>query len=206
MNLRNEWSNYTNWPYDIPPLNIIPAPATIPVEFLDAATAAGFTTGPQIQPTTNYNSGFFYTGDFAVDNQREILQTMGILLNGEYRENTLVSGIYDYIEKYVRTQGSAKQGLYCYNFCLNTSPFEYQPSGAINMSKFHNIELEITTYTPPFSPNSKVNVICDGNGNPIGISKQNWRLFDYNYNLILHEERYNILSFISGNCGLLYAR
>jgi len=206
VNLRNEWSNYTNWPYDIPPLNIMPAPPTIPAEFVDAATAAGFTTGPQIQPNTNYNSGYFYTGDFAVDNQREILQTMGILLNGEYRENTLVSGIYNYIEKYVRTQGSAKEGLYCYNFCLNTSPFEYQPSGAINMSKFNTIELEITTYTPPFSPNSNINVICDGNGNPIGISKQNWRLFDYNYNLVLHEERYNILSFIGGNCGLLYAR
>jgi len=206
VNLRNEWSNYTNWPYDTPPINIIPAPDTIPSEFSSAAALSGFTTGPQIQPVTNYNTGFFYTGDFAVDNQREILQTMGILFNGEYRENTLVSGIYNYIEKYVRTQGSAKEGLYCYNFCLNTSPFEYQPSGAINMSKFNNIELEITTYTPPFSPNSNINVICDGNGNPIGISKQNWRLFDYNYNLILHEERYNILSFIGGNCGLLYAR
>jgi len=74
------------------------------------------------------------------------------------------------------------------------------------MSKFNTIELEITTYTPPFSANSNINVICDGNGNPIGINKQNWRLFDYNYNLILHEERYNILSFIGGNRGLLYAR
>jgi len=206
VNLRNEWSNYTNWPYDTPPLNIILTPSVIPPEFVAAATLAGFTTGPQIQPATNQNTGYFYTGDFAVDNQKEILQTMGILLNGEYRENTLVSGIFNYIEKYVRTQGSAKDGLYCYNFCLNTSPFEYQPSGAINMSKFNTIELEITTYTPPFSANSNVNVICDGNGNPIGINKQNWRLFDYNYNLILHEERYNILSFISGNCGLLYAR
>jgi len=206
VNLRNEWSNYTNWPYDTPPLNIILAPATIPPEFLSAAEEAGFSNGPQIQPVTQLNTGFFYTGDFAVDNQKEILQTMGILMNGEYRENTLVSGIFNYIEKYVRTQGSAKEGLYCYNFCLNTSPFEYQPSGAINMSKFNTIELEITTYTPPFSANSNVSVICDGNGNPIGINKQNWRLFDYNYNLILHEERYNILSFIGGNCGLLYAR
>jgi hypothetical protein len=206
VNLRNEWSNYTNWPYNIPPINIVLAPSTIPAKFTVAALAEGFSTGPQIQPTTNYNTGYFYTGDFSVDNQREILQTLGILLNGEYRENTLVSGIFNYIEKYVRTQGSAKEGLYCYNFCLNTSPFEYQPSGAINMSKFNTIELEITTYTPPFSPNSNVNVICDGNGNPIGISKQNWRLFDYNYNLILHEERYNILSIIGGNCGLLYAR
>jgi hypothetical protein len=206
VNLRNEWTNYTNWAYDSLPVNIIAAPLAIPPEFLTEATQAGFTNGPQVQPVTNYTTGFFYTGDFSVDNQREILQTMGILLNGEYRENTLVSGIFNYIEKYVRTQGSAKEGLYCYNFCLNTNPLEYQPSGAINMSKFNNIELEITTYTPPFSANSTVNVICDGNGNPIGVNKQNWRLFDYNYNLILHEERYNILSFMNGNCGLLYAR
>jgi hypothetical protein len=76
---------------------------------------------------------------------------MGILLNGEYRENILTSGIYNYLEKYVRTNGSAIEGLFCYNFCLQTSPFEIQPSGAINMSKFKNIELEITTFTPPLN-------------------------------------------------------
>jgi hypothetical protein len=132
---------------------------------------------------------------------------MGILLNGEYRENTLTSGIYNYIEKYTRTPGSAKEGLYCYNFCLNTSPFEYQPSGAINLSKFKNIELEITTNVPPIDVvNSQFNVICDIDGNAIGYNKSNWRLFDYNYNMTLYEERYNILSFIGGNCGMLYSR
>ena len=30
VNLRNEWSNYTNWPYDTPPLNIILTPSVIP--------------------------------------------------------------------------------------------------------------------------------------------------------------------------------
>ena len=206
VNLRNEWANYTNWAYDTKPVNIIQAPSVVPASFLTAAESAGFSTGPSIQPSTNYNTGFYYTGDFTVDNQKEILQTMGILLNGEYRENNLVSGIFNYIEKYVRTRGSAKEGLYCYNFCLNTDPFEYQPSGAINMSKFNPIELEITTYTPPVSANSNINVVCDGNGNPVGIRKQNWRLFDYNYNLVLFEERYNVLTFIGGNCGTLYAR
>jgi hypothetical protein len=54
--------------------------------------------------------------------------------------------------------------------------------------------------------NSAVDIICDGNGNPIGIQKMNWRLYEYNYNLVLYEERYNILSFIGGNCGMLYSR
>ena len=132
---------------------------------------------------------------------------MGILLNGEYRENTLTYGVFDYIEKYTRTKGNAKEGLYCYNFCLNTSPFEYQPSGALNMSKFKTIELEVNTFVPQIdSINSVVNFICDANGNPVGINKQNWRLYEYNYNLTVFEERYNILSFISGQCGMLMAR
>ena len=54
-----------------------------------------------------------------------------------------------FIEKYNRTTGGAKDGLYCYNFCLNTSPFEYQPSGAVNAGRFKNIEFEFTTYLPP---------------------------------------------------------
>ena len=88
-----------------------------------------------------YNSGITITGDFHAENQREILETMGILLDGEYRENTQVNGIYNYIEKYTRTKGFAKDGLYCYNFCLDTSPYEYQPIGAINLSKFRSIKL-----------------------------------------------------------------
>lgn len=199
INLRNEWSNYTNWPYRRMPSDIIPAPYTID-------DVAFNNLGPYYNPDRK-TTGLYITGDYNPDNQKHILQTMGILLNGEYRETNLPTGIYDYVEKYVRTQGSAKEGLYCYNFCLNTNPFEYQPSGAINMSKFKDIQLEITTYSPSIDPtNSIYQIICDGNGNPIGINKQNWRLYEYNYNLTLFEERYNVLSFIGGNCGMLYAR
>ena len=206
VNMRNEWSNYTNWPYRALPSNIIQATTTLPTKFAAQAAINGFTKGPYFEPD-NTLSGLFETGDFIVDNQKEILLTAGILFNGEYRENTLPSGVFNYVEKYTRTQSSAKEGLYCYNFCLNTNPFEYQPSGAINMSKFKTIELEIATYVPPFSAqNSNYQIICDGAGNTIGVNKQNWRLFDYNYNLIVMEERYNVLSIIGGNCGMLYAR
>jgi hypothetical protein len=198
VNLRNEWSNYTNWPYKSVPSDITEAP--------DKSSDPAFTSGPLYNPNGE-NTGFFYTGNFFTGNRKEILETMGILLNGDYRENILTRGIYDYIEKYTRTQGFAKEGLYCYNFCLNTSPFEYQPSGAINLSKFKNIELEITTYVPNLDAvNSSFNIVCDQNGNAIGINKQNWRLYEYNFNLTLYEERYNILSFVGGNCGMLYAR
>jgi len=207
VNLRNEWSNYTNWPYRNVPEDISPAPEAIPPEFsVEAETRYGLTIGPRKHPDGG-NTGFLYTGKFSVQNQKHILHTMGILLNGEYRENTLTHGVYDYIEKYTRTNGCAKDGLYCYNFCLNTSPFEYQPSGALNLSKFKTIEFEINTYVPQFDlVNSQVNIICDSAGNPIGVNKQNWRLYEYNYNLTVFEERYNVLSFISGQCGMLMAR
>ena len=75
------------------------------------------------------------------------------------------------------------------------------------MSKFKNIELEITTYVPPIDTiNSSFDIICDTSGIAIGVRKSNWKLYQYNYNMTLFEERYNILSFIGGNCGMMYAR
>jgi hypothetical protein len=208
VNMRNEWSNYTNWPYRIPPLDIDNAPKNLPTNdpFGPTDNDDIVTVGPQLD-LDGQNTGLFYTRDFAVDNQKNILVSMGILLNGEYRENSLTHGVFDYVEKYTRTHGNAKEGLYCYNFCLNTNPLEYQPSGALNTSKFKLIEFEIVTYVPPFDTlNSSYNIICDGDGNTIGTNKQNWRLFEYNYNLTVFEERYNVLSFISGQCGLMLAR
>ena len=200
VNLRNEWSNYTNWPYGAIPGDLETAPYQ---NFLETSIAYG----PGIDLLDGRNTGIYITGDYNNQNQKEILVTMGILLDGEYRENTMTRGIYDYVEKYTRTKGSAVDGLYCYNFCLNTSPFEYQPSGAINLSKFKNIELEIATYVPPIDTvNSSFDVICDLCGNPIGVRKSNWRLYQYNYNMTVFEERYNILSFVGGNCGMLYSR
>jgi hypothetical protein len=31
-------------------------------------------------------------------------------------------------------------------------------------------------------------------------------IYLYNYDLHILEERYNVLTFVSGNCGLMYAR
>lgn len=205
IKLRNEWSNYTNWPYGRLPSNISLAPNEVPPDL----TAFDLSYGAGIHPTlgeNELNSGITITGDFYGGNRKEILESFGILMNGEYRENMFHRGIYDYIEKYNRTGGNAKDGLYCYNFCLNTNPYEYQPSGAINMNKFKNIELEVNTILPTVDmSNSAFNVVCDLCGNAIGIRKSNYQLYNYNYNLTLFEERYNVLSFISGNCGLLYS-
>ena len=164
------------------------------------------TIGPGLEPSGT-PSGLFITQDYNVENQREILQQLGILLNGSYRENLLESGVYNYVEKYIRTAGSAPFGLYVYNFGMDASNITYQPSGAINMSKFSTIELEFSTYVPPLDPSANFYTICDPEtGVPIGVNKPQWRIYDYNYDLTVLEERYNVLTFIGGNCALMYAR
>jgi len=138
----------------------------------------------------------------------EIMRSMGIVFEGDYRENVMSSDVYHYVEKYARTAGYAKRGLYCYNFCLNTNPYDYQPSGGINLSKFVNIELESTTHVPQTDPNNVAfNVVCDGAGNVQAVSnKPGWQLYQYGYNMTLFEERYNVLSFVAGDGGMMYAR
>ena len=204
INLRNEWSNYTNWAYN----NIIPQPITL------ADTSGSwnlpdcnqFDIGPNTDPMNGFHNGLFITGDYNVENQKLILLDMGILLDGKYRENVMDSGIYNYIEKYVRTAGNAPDGLYCYNFELNTDPFDFQPSGAMNLSKFNDIQFEFNTYVPPLDPSASFYNICDPCGNIIGVNKPSWRIYNYNYDLTIHEERYNMITFVGGNAGLMYAR
>ena len=76
------------------------------------------------------------------------------------------------------------------------------------MSKFKNIELEFTTYIPEVDEEgSNFAVNCDSIGNPVSVStKPSWALYKYNYDITIFEERYNVVSFIGGNCGLMYAR
>ena len=209
--LRNEWSNYSNWPYNYKPVGLIPAPNELvpcpwtPPPCDNPSLVECY--GPGWNPALNEPTGLFMTQSFSVENQKDILFNFGILLDGKYRENILDAGIYNYLEKYTSSRGSAPDGLYCYNFCLNTEPTEFQPSGAINASKFSTIELEFTTFYPPLDPSANFLTICDPETNvPIGVNKPTWRIYDYNYNLTIFEERFNMLTFVGGNCGLMYAR
>ena len=203
VNLRNEWSNYTNWPYSYLPNDLIQGPTN------GSWNVNRDGTNVEIGPGVNTNgflTGWMITGNANFENTQNILISMGILLDGIYRENIQPSGVYNYIEKYTRASGSGINGVYLYNFCLNSSNLELQPSGAMNMSRFNNIELETVTIIPPIDPNAQSLVICDPQtGNVIGINKPTWRIYDYNYNLVVYEERYNVINFIGGNCGLLYA-
>lgn len=203
INMRNEWSNYTNWPYDNLPDNI----AFAPEGNNDPNYASSI--GPFINPS-GYDTGYYTTGDFSQNNQKNILLTAAILLDGEYRELDLPTGIFQYLEKYKANTGSPdtyEDGIYCYNFCLNSDPFVRQPSGAMNLTKFKRVQIGFSTYVPPIDPAmASFNVVCSAEGVPIAIQKNTWQLYDYNYNLTVYEERYNVITFIGGYCGAMFAR
>jgi len=184
VKLRNEWSNYTNWDHS----KILP-----------------YTPDNSLNNSGSLNP-IHYNREYRPAIQRDIMLTWGLLFDGKVRENTFDAGVLNYVEKYVRTAGNAPTGLYCYNFCLTTDPFQYQPSGAVNLSKFNNIEFESTTFIPAMDPSAQTFTICDSEGDVIGINKPIWRIYEYNYNMYVMEERYNVLTFESGQVGLMYAR
>jgi hypothetical protein len=187
-NLRNEWSNYSNWAYD----NVFPIPPD---------NSGAITTNVGVLPAT-----IFYYHCLHRENIREILVDLAIVMDGKYREDVLAAGMWNLVEKYTRTTGNAKNGLYCYNFCLNSNQREYQPSGAMNLNKFKKIHFEFNTIQPPLNPNSNFDVICDPSGAIIGVRKEIWRQNDYNFDLRIFEERYNVIVIAGGQIGLMFAR
>ena len=205
VNLRNQWSNYTNWPYNYMPQDVTPAPTAGNYNYLNPSPTSTTGIGPGVNVDGTL-TGLYTTGVYNSQNIQYILIALGILLDGQYRENILPAGVFNFVEKYVRTAGNAPLGLYCYNFCLDTSPYNLQPSGAMNMSRFTNVQFEFTTISPPFDPYAQVLTICDpATGELVGINKPTWRIYDYNFDLYLMEERVNMVIFVGGNAGLLYA-
>lgn len=214
--VRNAWSNYTNWPNDIFPYDTVAAP-TASAYYIggssDNTSSIAIGPGMNISITgeganTNISkksTNHRITQTFTIENARHIMTTCAVSLDGKYRENEHDAGVFRYVEKYRCSKGNSDEGIYTYNFCLNTSPSELQPSGAINMSKFKNIELEITTITPNEDPDSQFLVLCDEDGGIIGTTK-NEPIYLYTFELHLFEERYNILRFMAGNAGLLFTK
>jgi hypothetical protein len=214
--LRNEWSNYSNWPYrNILPYNIRQAPTTSDI------TLAGLVIGPaydvkrvilpnavhlnDTRQSVRLNTDFYVTPPLTNLNKKQIMTRLSIYMDGKFRENDFEEGVYSYVEKYRTSDGNSYDCVYNYNFTLHTNPYDLQPCGAINLSKFKTIELEVSTIQPPFDPNATANTICDVNGTIIGTVNP-LSIYLYHYDLFLIEERYNMVRFISGQAGLAYAR
>lgn len=204
---RNEWSNYTNW-----------ETTTIPYRLNAGETSTPYTisNGQSVQigpgrdyeskdsaSLTTYATNHKVTPTFSLEYTKFILQKFSIIIDGKIRETDLDAGVYNYIENYRATKMSSDIGIYTYNFCLDTSSY-LQPTGSMNTNRFKNIEFEMTTLIPNIDPNFESLVLCDEDGGVIGVTK-NEPLYLYTYEFHLFEERYNILRFIAGNAGLLFA-
>lgn len=186
--LRNQWSNYTNFPYEGLPFNV--SNQNIPPYM---------TPSPNIFTTGNYTPQTFNA------NVRGILQDMAIVLNGKYRENLLDVGVYQYMEKLNKIKANVGNDVYFYSFSTKNDSHLFQPYGAINMDKFDKVTLEFNTIEPPIDPSSAFTDLCDQDGNVIGTRKNVFDLFEYNFDLSVYEERINVLVFNNGLVGLKYA-
>jgi hypothetical protein len=105
-NLRNEWSNYTNWPYNYLPSDLVQAPTTGSYQVIQPLANSGNQIvtlgGPGVNPNKQM-TGWFITGDYDPQNQKGILISLAILFDGQYRENTQPAGVFSFIEKYLRS-------------------------------------------------------------------------------------------------------
>ena len=188
---RNQWSNYTNWSY--------PTPHSRPFQEFASATLS---INPAADMTSIYNTGLYTSM-----NTRDIMNTWALILDGKYRENQLESGVLDYVEKYVRTSGAAPNGVYCYNFALNSGPFDFQPSGAMNMSKFSTVQFEVETIQPLLDSRAQVTTISSPiTKEVVAVQMPKSGIYQHQYNMIVMEERYNILNIQNGVAGLEFAR
>lgn len=209
-NLRNEWTNFTNFPYNYLPVDL--ELASSHGSFQVARVRPNGTRDiAEIGPGVNIDgrpTGFFITGDFAPDNEEVILKNMALYLNGDYREVNLNVDVYRYMEHYMRNIGNpcSLAGLMTYNYCLSSSNSDMQPSGAISHSSYKRIEMEFELLTPPLDLNAQTLTICDPLTNTAcGINKTDWSIFKYTYDMTVFEESYNMVKFTSGNCGVMYA-
>ena len=94
--LRNEWNNYSNCTYkDVCPL---------PLKYLDNSLGKNYT----------YPNSFFITDTVSnfQHTMKNILLDLGIVIGGSYRENVMNEGVFNYVEKYNRTTGNARDGLF----------------------------------------------------------------------------------------------
>lgn len=187
VRLRNEWSNYTNWPYNYLPSDAI-SPDEVPEPVADVNVHSIVYDGAIITPYQNPDDSFtniFISGKGNNSNIKNIMRSWALVLDGKYREHEMDAGVFNYIEKYLKCKGNSPEGLYSYNFNLTTNPFDFQPNGAINLSKFNKVEMEFQTIQP---------------------DDEEITQFAYKYDMHIMEERYNVLIFSSGNAGLMYAR
>jgi hypothetical protein len=232
---RNEWSNYTNWKYRYrkPHQPVQKNPYSFNNAPPDIDPFDKYYTDQDYQESLRkqYRSLGVWGGTVDLDeqfgalhtqlrnsvegieNQKNILLDLGIVLDGKYREKVLPTSIYQYIEPYARGNnlgGTIKEGIYHYSFGTSMDRYTQQPNGAMNLNNTTRIQFELNTITPPINPESRFEILCeqdeDGTIFQIGTRQNVHDQYMYTYNMRVFEERYNVVHVVGGNVALMFAR
>ena len=222
---RNEWSNYSNYNYR----------SNSEIMTLYGLTDLVSFNSENLNRTNKLDS-IIWQKKFTAKENKDILLEWGLYFNNSIREITLEKELVSYIDIYSRSQGCGLDNVFYYNFCLNSDPLIYQPSGATNMSKINNIYMSYKLIDPllktsiknasnyisnikdPFlyasvigsylsnTVNSNVTCSTTNNDELTTINLKDTEKYVWNYKLHLMEERYNILKIINGVANLQLAR
>lgn len=164
---RNDWNNYTNWiDENIPPYT------------------AGF-TNLYYEPYKNDilakeradENNYIYRSTY------NILKTINLKLNGTERFSEQEPEFFNRTLPSRYAKRIPKNGILFYNFSVN--PFEYQPSGSCNFSRFNSIEFFIETQDVPI---------------PTVLNE-----YAYKYDINIYTVNYNILRITSGMGSLEFS-
>lgn len=219
-NLRNTWTNYTNWPYPNQlPSNVVLAPTAGSYIVTVPTSTATVAIGPGVNPDGSL-TGYMLTPVYNPQNTRDILLQLEILINGESREQTQAAVTYSHIEKYLRITGSGggsgkpsnngntnvNCGIYMYHFGLHVdNNIVIQPSGALNLTAVDTLQLKFSTILPTLDAQAQTLALCNpATGVQIGVNKATWRLYEYSFNLVVFQERFNCLIVRDGMAALAY--
>ena len=157
---RNDWNNYTNWIDEkIPPFS--EAFNNIYYEKYWEDTGAS-----EKATETNY----------LLKKSPFILNSLQLKLNGIDRFTSQSTDFFNRLVPQGYAKRIPKDGIMFYSFSIN--PFDYQPSGSCNMSRFNSIELFLETVQTPIPSELNENL--------------------YKFDINVYTVNYNILRISSG--------
>ena len=85
-------------------------------------------------------------------------------------------------------------------------PKEVDPALIQRIEKTYGpVDMENDFFSANLKTYFKTSSVDPETGSIIGVNKPTWRIYDYNFDLHLFEERINVVNFIGGNVGLMYA-
>ena len=111
-----------------------------------------------------------------------IIQNSRLIFDGVERYSTRDSIFFQNVQSYQHKFRCNKPGIYFYSFALD--PNSNQPSGACNMSRIDNVELEVET---------------------TDLRNKSYNFTPYTYNIFVYAINYNILKITGGMAGTAYS-